>query len=153
MFSWGWYGSRINSCPETSSSRVKQKVIVIDSEVAQSCPTLCDPMVTRFLRLFQARVLEWVAFSFSRELPNPGIEPRSPALQTDALPSEPPGKSEESCKTDESRIFRHRSMRTSQYICVWENVCYVWMVCWKEWQQESFSIIHGTQNFNFILLT
>ena len=26
------------------------------------------------------------------DLPNPGIEPRSPALQTDALPSEPPGK-------------------------------------------------------------
>ena len=27
-----------------------------------------------------------------RDLPNPGIKPRSPALQTDALPSEPPGK-------------------------------------------------------------
>ena len=25
-------------------------------------------------------------------LPNPGTEPRSPALQTDSLPSEPPGK-------------------------------------------------------------
>jgi len=27
-------------------------------------------------------------------LPDPGIEPKSLALQTDALPSEPPGKSE-----------------------------------------------------------
>ena len=26
------------------------------------------------------------------DLPNPGIEPRSPALQSDTLPSEPPGK-------------------------------------------------------------
>ena len=26
------------------------------------------------------------------DLPGPGIEPRSPALQADALPSEPPGK-------------------------------------------------------------
>ena len=26
------------------------------------------------------------------DLPNPGIEPRSPALEADALPSEPPGK-------------------------------------------------------------
>ena len=26
------------------------------------------------------------------DLPNPGIEPRPPALQADALPSEPPGK-------------------------------------------------------------
>ena len=26
------------------------------------------------------------------DLPNPGTEPRSPALQADSLPSEPPGK-------------------------------------------------------------
>ena len=37
----------------------------------------------------QPRILEWVAISFSRDLPNPGIEPGSPALQADALPSEP----------------------------------------------------------------
>ena len=30
--------------------------------------------------IFQARVLEWVAFTFPRELPDPGIEPRSPTL-------------------------------------------------------------------------
>ena len=29
---------------------------------------------------------------WERDLPNPGIEPRSPALQADTLPSEPPGK-------------------------------------------------------------
>jgi len=34
--------------------------------------------------IFQARVLEWIAISFSRDLPDPGIEPRSPALQADA---------------------------------------------------------------------
>ena len=28
----------------------------------------------------------------SRDLPNPGIEPKSPALQADSLPAEPPGK-------------------------------------------------------------
>ena len=33
-------------------------------------------------------------FPFPGALPNPGIEPRSPALQTETLPSEPPGKSE-----------------------------------------------------------
>ena len=27
-----------------------------------------------------------------RDLPDPGIKPRSPALQVDSLPSEPPGK-------------------------------------------------------------
>ena len=34
----------------------------------------------------------WVAISFPRDLPNPGIEPRSPTLQADSLLSEPPGK-------------------------------------------------------------
>ena len=31
-------------------------------------------------------------FPSSEDLPDPGIEPRSPKLQADALPSEPPGK-------------------------------------------------------------
>ena len=35
---------------------------------------------------------EWVAFPFSMDLPNPGIKPRSPTLQADSLPVEPPGK-------------------------------------------------------------
>ena len=36
----------------------------------------------------------WSGLSFPSpgDLPNPGIEPRSPALQADALSSEPPGK-------------------------------------------------------------
>ena len=36
----------------------------------------------------------WSAISFSREmnLSNPGIKPKSPALQVNSLPSEPPGK-------------------------------------------------------------
>ena len=33
----------------------------------------------------QARILEWVVIFFSREFPNPGIETRSPPLQTDFL--------------------------------------------------------------------
>ena len=42
--------------------------------------------------ILQARILEWVAMASSRGLPYPGIEPRSPALQADSLPSESPGK-------------------------------------------------------------
>ena len=41
--------------------------------------------------ILQARIPEWVAFPFSRDLPNPGIKPRSPALQADCLPAEPQG--------------------------------------------------------------
>ena len=36
----------------------------------------------------QARILEF-AISFSGDLPDPQIKPRSPALQADSLPSEP----------------------------------------------------------------
>ena len=42
--------------------------------------------------ILQARQLEWVATPFSRNLSDPGIEPRSPALQADSLLSEPAGK-------------------------------------------------------------
>jgi len=42
--------------------------------------------------ILQARILEWIANPFSRGSSNPGIEPRSPALQADSLPTEPPGK-------------------------------------------------------------
>ena len=61
-------------------------------KVIQSCPALCDPVDYRIHGLLQARILERVAFPFSRDLPNPGIEPRSPALQVDSLPAEPQGK-------------------------------------------------------------
>ena len=37
-------------------------------------------------------MLEWVAFPSAGDLPDPGIEPRIPALQADSLPSEPQRK-------------------------------------------------------------
>ena len=42
--------------------------------------------------ILQARILEWVAMPSSRGSSDPRIEPRSPQLQADSLPSEPPGK-------------------------------------------------------------
>ena len=38
------------------------------------------------------RILEWVAYPFSRDLPDTGIELGSTALQADSLPAELPGK-------------------------------------------------------------
>ena len=60
------------------------------SEVAQLCPALCDPMDyslrgSSIHGIFQARVLEWVAISCPGDLPDPGIEPVSPSLQTGAF--------------------------------------------------------------------
>jgi len=42
--------------------------------------------------ILQGRILEWVAFPFSRGSSQPGIKPRSSALQADFLPAEPQGK-------------------------------------------------------------
>ena len=64
---------------------------VSESE-SQSCPTLCDSMDYIVHGILQGRILEWVAFPFSRNLPNSGIQPGSPTLQADSLPVEPQGK-------------------------------------------------------------
>ena len=60
----------------------------------QSYPTLCDPTDcglpdSSVYGILQARILEWVAIPLSRDLPDPGTELGSPALQTDSLLSEP----------------------------------------------------------------
>ena len=74
---------------------IYQKVKV---EVTQSCLTLYNPRDYAVHGILQTGILQWVAFPFSRgssqpgDLPNPGIEPRSPTLQEDSLPAEPQGK-------------------------------------------------------------
>ena len=66
------------------------------SEVAKSCPTLCNAktaayQVPQFMGFSRQEYWSGLPFPFPGDLPDPGIEPRSPALQVDALPSEPPG--------------------------------------------------------------
>ena len=61
-------------------------------KVTQLCPTLWDPMDYTVHGILQARILEWVVSPSPGDLLNPGIKPRSHALQADSLPAEPPGK-------------------------------------------------------------
>ena len=42
--------------------------------------------------IFQSRILEWVSISFSRDLPDPGVKPLSPALAGGFFTAEPLGK-------------------------------------------------------------
>ena len=68
-----------------------------ESEVALSCLTRCKPMDCSLqapLSMGFSRQDYWSGLPFPSpgDLPNPGIEHRSPALQADALSSEPPGK-------------------------------------------------------------
>ena len=78
--------------------------------VSQSCLILCDPMDcsppgSSVHGILQARILKWVAISFSRQeywsgyhsllkgdLPDLGIKPRFSSLQADSLLPETPGK-------------------------------------------------------------
>ena len=65
------------------------------SEVAQSCPTLCDPWTVAHqappsMGFSRQKYWSGLPFLSPGDLPDPGIEPESPALQADALTSEPP---------------------------------------------------------------
>ena len=83
---WGPFcaNKRAGACPMSAQS-------------LQSCLTVCDPMDcsppgSLVHGVLQARILEWIAIPSSKGSAWPGIEPVSPALQADSLPSEPPGK-------------------------------------------------------------
>ena len=52
-----WQGGSLLLAPPGKQVKVK---------VTQSCLTLCDPMNYTVHEILQARILEWVAFSFSR---------------------------------------------------------------------------------------
>ena len=86
-----------------------------ESEVAQSCPTLCDPMDCSVAHqtppsMEFSRQEYWGGLPFPSpgNLLNLGIEPGSPALQADTSPSEPPGNPERFgrlCLMIETAIF------------------------------------------------
>ena len=66
-------------------------------KVSQWHPTLYDtmdgsPSGSSVYGILHARILEWVAMPFSRDLPDPEIKSKSPALQAVSLPSEQTGK-------------------------------------------------------------
>ena len=54
------------TCPITLIQVQQEVFIVPQMEVVQSCLTLCDPMDYIVHGILQARILEWVAFPFSR---------------------------------------------------------------------------------------
>ena len=59
----------------------------------QSCPTLCNPIdcsppAASIHGIFQARIQDGIPFPSPGDLSDPGIEPRSSALQADSLPTE-----------------------------------------------------------------
>ena len=83
--------------PHPASRWEERKKGKKESEVAQSCLTLCDPMDcslpgSSVHGISQAEYWSGLPFPSPGDLPNPGIEPGSPALWADSLLSEPLGK-------------------------------------------------------------
>ena len=88
-----------NSCPKSPACWFTMQILGLpasiitwcesESEVAQLCPTLCDPMVcslpgSSIHGIFQARILDWVALPSAGDLPDPGIKAGSPTLEADS---------------------------------------------------------------------
>ena len=96
--------ARAKSLPD--GVRYERKVKV---NLAHSYLTVCDPMDYTIHVNLQARILEWVAFPSSRDLPTPGIKPRPPTSQLDSLPTELPGKPMRG-RTAKGRVIRKRMM-------------------------------------------
>ena len=56
--------------------------------VTQSCLTLCDPKEPLSMEFSRQEYWSGLPLPSPGDLPNPGIEPKSPALQADSLLSE-----------------------------------------------------------------
>ena len=87
----------------------EQKHQKSESEIAQLCLTLCDPMDCSLPGCF----IHWISrqeywsglpFPSTGDLSKPGIEPRCPALWADALPSEP-----------QESLFKKKKIRALRY--------------------------------------
>ena len=96
----------VDFCPmpgnmQTELQNIHSNVLLISSSVCMhaqsflSCLTLCDPMACSppgsSVLSSQEYWNGWPCLP-QRDLPNPRIEPVSPALQACSLPTEPPGK-------------------------------------------------------------
>ena len=61
-------------------------------KVAQSCRLSVTPQTIQSMQFSRPQYWSGQPFLSPEDLPNPGIQPRSPTLQVDSLPAEPQGK-------------------------------------------------------------
>ena len=136
-----------------------------ESEVAQSCPTLCDPMNCRppgssVHGILQARILEWVAISFSRGSSQPRDRTGSLALQADALHAEPPGKPtgppgsslsashySRNCQSNIRSPSRGCEIRGAFSARLYKS-CTLWLYIWASlWKMHTYTHTHMVSSY------
>ena len=117
------------------------------SEVAQLCPTLCDPMDcsqpgSSVHRILQVRILEWVVIPPPGDLPNLGMKPTSPvspSLAGRSFTTEPSRKPWGLGKTGNTFISTIQHLFT---ICLWFGE--VW---WELWEVSKLFIVCSLRYF------
>ena len=87
--------------------------------------------------ILQARILEWVAFPSPGHLPDPELQPGSPALQTDSLPSKPAGK-----PLPENRLLTKMQNWKPWHRAV--SFCFICYICW-----DIFLYLLGYLHYSF----
>ena len=102
QFYFSFYCGRVNrDCPSQVTFRYCSPryvlcrctfLLKVKVKVAQSCPTLCDPMDYTVHGILQARTLEWVAFPISRGSSQPRDQTQVSRIAGSSLPAEPQGK-------------------------------------------------------------
>ena len=81
---------QVGSLPVAATGNPFSRSIMFDSLWPMDYSELGSPVHG----IFQARILEWVAISFYRDLPNPGTVPASPTWQADSSGKEKCPKSD-----------------------------------------------------------
>ena len=113
------------------------------SEVAQSCPTLCDPMDSSppgstVHGIFQARILEWATISFSRGSSQPRDQTQVSSLQTDTFTVWTTREAHSPWGNEKSAMTEHIDTRTKAVVllllffkaCLWEiRKNTYWLTC------------------------
>ena len=97
------------------SLKVKVKII-------QSCPSLCNPLDYRLHGILQARILEWVAFPFSRRFSQPRDQTPVSCNAGDSLSAQPQGKTKNTGVGSLSllqRIFLTQELNWGLLHCRW----------------------------------
>ena len=74
------------------------------------------------------------------DLPDPGMGPRSPALQADSLPSEPPGKPGKEWRLPQTAFFSWERLvfeisKTNLSSCFQHFLFHLLSILWKQWNQ------------------
>ena len=104
----------------------KASISESESEIAQSCRTLCDPMDSSLPgssvhEIFQTIVLEWIAISFSRGSSHSKDRTRVSHVVDRHYRLSHQGSTRKSPKARVRRAFLSVSMGDSGTVCVWKR--------------------------------